>query len=77
MKAKPMTDELRFWIGHINEMAKGHGLEYHPTLFEMVTYEEMNMPAAYQGFPVRYLDWRWGMEYGRLANSYCWGLRKI
>ena len=77
MKAKPMTDELRFWVGHIETMARGHGLDYHPTLFEMVTYEEMNMLAAYQGFPVRYRHWRWGMEYERLAKSYSWGLHKI
>ena len=77
MKAKPMTDELRFWVEHIEGLARGHGLDYYPVIFEMVTYEQMNMLAAYQGFPVRYNHWRWGMEYERLSKSYSWGLHKI
>ena len=43
----------------------------------MVTYDQMNMMAAYQGFPVRYRHWRWGMEYERLSKSYEYGLQKI
>ena len=77
LKARPMTDDLRFWIGRIEQLAAGHGLDFFPTMFEMVTYEQMNMMAAYQGFPVRYRHWRWGMEYERLAKSYEWGLHKI
>ena len=43
----------------------------------MVNYEQMNMLAAYEGFPVRFRHWKWGMEYERLSKSYAWGLHKI
>ena len=72
-----MTDEIKYWIRTIEQMAADHGLDFFPTVFEMVTYEQMNMLAAYQGFPVRYRHWRWGMEYERLSKSYEWGLHKI
>ena len=77
MKARPMTDDLKFWIKRIEKMAADHGLDFFPTIFEMVTYDQMNMMAAYQGFPVRYRHWRWGMDYERLSKSYEYGLQKI
>ena len=43
----------------------------------MVTYEEMNMLAAYGGFPTRYPHWRFGMEYLEMQKSYEYGLSKI
>ena len=72
-----LSEELRHWIAHIEGIARGHGLDIFPTIFEMVRYDEMNMLAAYEGFPVRYRHWRWGMEYERLSKSYMWGLHKI
>ncbi len=73
----PLSDEIRYWIQKLDEVARGYGLDYFPTLFEMVTYEQMNMLAAYDGFPVRYRHWKWGMEYERLSKSFTWGLHKI
>ena len=61
----------------IRELAKGHGLDFFETIFEMVTYEEMNMLAAYGGFPTRYPHWRFGMEYLEMQKSYEYGLSKI
>ena len=77
MQRRKLSDELKAWIRSIEAMAASHGLDFFPTIFEMVDYEEMNMLAAYQGFPNRYRHWRWGMEYERLAKSYEWGLHKI
>ena len=77
MQRRALSDELQHWIAHIEDIARGYGLDFFPTIFEMVTYEQMNMLAAYQGFPVRYRHWRWGMEYERLAKSYEYGLHKI
>jgi stage V sporulation protein R len=37
----------------------------------------MNQIAAYDGFPVRYPHWRFGMEYNKLSKSYAYGLSKI
>jgi stage V sporulation protein R len=72
-----LSPQLREWIVKIEAIARGYGLDFFPTLFEMVTYEQMNMLAAYDGFPVRYRHWRWGMEYERLSKSYSFGLHKI
>ena len=77
MQRRKLSDELKAWIRSIEAMAASHGLDFFPTIFEMVDYEEMNMLAAYQGFPNRYRHWRWGMEYERLSKSYEWGLHKI
>ena len=43
----------------------------------MLDYEQMNVVAAYGGFPVRYPHWRFGMEYEQLTKSYVYGLSKI
>jgi len=62
---------------HIKALAKGYGLDFFEVIYEMVTYEEMNMLAAYGGFPTRYPHWRWGMEYLQIQKSYEYGLSKI
>lgn len=77
MKGRALGEELSEWIRRIEAVARGLGLDFFPTIFEMVTYEQMNMLASFQGFPVRYRHWKWGMEYERLSKSYEWGLHKI
>ena len=61
----------------IEKIAKGFGLDFFPTIFEMLTYDQMNEVAAYGGFPNRYPHWRFGMEYEQLSKSYEYGLSKI
>jgi stage V sporulation protein R len=61
----------------IERHARGYGLDFFPQVFEILTYEQMNMVAAYGGFPTRYPHWRFGMEYERLKKSYTYGLSKI
>ncbi len=58
-------------------LAAEAGLDFFPTVFEILTYDQMNEIAAYGGFPNRYPHWRFGMEYERLAKSYEYGLSKI
>ena len=41
------------------------------------TKAEMNMVAAYSGFPSRYPHWKFGMEYERLSKSFEYGLSRI
>ena len=53
------------------------GLDFFETVFEVLTYDELNMVAAYGGFPNRYPHWRWGMEYEQLSKGYEYGLSKI
>jgi stage V sporulation protein R len=68
---------LRDEQGRIERLAAEAGLDFFPTVFEILTYDQMNEIAAYGGFPNRYPHWRFGMEYERLAKSYEYGLSKI
>ncbi len=61
----------------IEEYARGHGLDFFPTLFELVDCDQLNAIAAYGGFPTRYPHWRFGMEYEQLSKGYMYGLQKI
>jgi stage V sporulation protein R len=61
----------------IEKYARDYGLDFFETVFEMVTYEQMNEIAAFGGFPTRYPHWRFGMEYEQLSKSYTYGLSKI
>ncbi len=72
-----VPDDIAEWIPRIAEIARGYGLDFFETIFEMVDYEEMNQVAALTGFPVRYPHWKFGMEYERLQKSYQYGLHKI
>jgi stage V sporulation protein R len=57
--------------------ARECGLDPFDTIFEVLGFDEINMVAAYGGFPNRYPHWRFGMEYERLAKGYEYGLSKI
>lgn len=57
--------------------AKEFGLDFYETIFEVLGYDEINMVAAYGGFPNRYPHWRFGMEYEQLSKGYQYGLSKI
>jgi len=70
----PILEEARV---HISELARSYGLDFFETIFEMCTYEEINMIASYGGFPTRYPHWRFGMEYIQMQKSYEYGLSKI
>ena len=61
----------------IHEKALALGLEPFDVAFEVLTFEQLNEVAAYDGFPVRYPHWRFGMEYERLRRSYAYGLHRI
>jgi len=61
----------------IEGYAREYGLDFFETIFEVLTYDELNMVASYGGFPNRYPHWRFGMEYEQLAKGYEYGLSKI
>jgi stage V sporulation protein R len=61
----------------IEEYAREFGLDFFDVIFEVLSYEAINMVAAYGGFPTRYPHWRFGMEYEQLKTSYTYGLSKI
>jgi stage V sporulation protein R len=61
----------------IEAYVKAYRLDYFPTFFEVVNYDEMNEIASYGGFPNRYPHWRFGMEYERMKKTSIYGLSKI
>jgi stage V sporulation protein R len=69
------------YLADIQADVEGHardlGLDFFPTVFEVLSYKQMNEVAAYGGFPTRYPHWRWGMDYEQLSKSYEYGLSKI
>jgi stage V sporulation protein R len=61
----------------VEEYARAYGLDLYDTVFEVLGFDEINMVAAYGGFPNRYPHWRFGMDYERLSKGYEYGLSKI
>jgi stage V sporulation protein R len=70
----PRLHDLRV---EIEGYAREFGLDFWDVIFEVLTYDEINMVAAYGGFPNRYPHWRFGMEYDQLSKGYEYGLSKI
>ncbi len=61
----------------IEKVARDFGLDFFPTVFQMLPYDQINEIASYGGFPTRYPHWRFGMEYEQLSKSTEYGLSKI
>jgi len=72
-----LSSEISEWAERIAERARAEGLDFYETIFEVLSYEEMNQVAAYGGFPQRYPHWRFGMDYERLRKQHTYGLGKI
>lgn len=72
-----LTPELKRVRDEIEGYARGYGLDFFDTIFEMIDHDQMNAFAAYGGFPVRYPHWRFGMDFDQLAKGYEFGLQKI
>ena len=74
---EPLTQELKKLQKEITKYAVDYGLDLFDTIFEVIDYNEMNMVAAYTGFPTRYPHWHFGMEFEALVKSHSYGLSKI
>jgi stage V sporulation protein R len=74
---RALTPELVEIQRQMEAHARKYGLDFFPTIFEVVDADQLNAVAAYGGFPTRYPNWRFGMEYEQLAKGYCYGLQKI
>ncbi|MGE4130960.1 MAG: SpoVR family protein [Bdellovibrionales bacterium] len=72
-----LTADLERERVKIEKAARAVGLDFFDTVFELVTYDQLNSIASYGGFPVRYPHWRFGMDYESLSKSYEYGLSKI
>ncbi len=74
---QPLPTNLVDIQTEIEEYARGYGLDFFPTIFELIDADQLNAIAACGGFPTRYPHWRFGMEYERLSKGYHYGLQKI
>ncbi|MFO1519123.1 MAG: SpoVR family protein [bacterium] len=77
MSSTRLQPELVEWREKIEGWAREAGLDFYPVIFEVLDWNQLNMVAAYGGFPNRYPHWRFGMEYEQLSKSYSYGLSKI
>lgn len=77
MNLIPIPSQLEELQGTLENYARDYGLDFYETRFQMLDYDLLNQIAAYDGFPIRYPHWRFGMEYERLSKSYAYGLHRI
>jgi stage V sporulation protein R len=76
-RIEPLPAELADVQARVQEYARQYGLDFFPTVFEVIDHDQLNAIAAYGGFPTRYPHWRFGMEYEQLSKGYNYGLQKI
>lgn len=72
-----IPEELKVLIPDIFQACRDYGLDFYPTVVQMLSYDEISEIAAYGGFPVRYPHWQWGMEYEELQRGYEYGMHRI
>jgi stage V sporulation protein R len=72
-----LPPDLRREADRIAEVGRSYGLDFFDTLFELVSFEQLNEVAALGGFPIRYPHWRFGMEFERLTKGHTYGLSRI
>jgi len=77
MHSRPLPPRLQDLQAEIEAHARSFGLDFFEVVFELLSYDEVNMVAAYGGYPNRYPHWRFGMEYEQLSKGYEYGLSKI
>lgn len=72
-----LSPELKKYIPVVLQACKEWGLDFYPTVVQLLTYDEISEIAAYGGFPVRFPHWSFGMEYEELQRGYEFGAHKI
>ncbi len=72
-----LTPDLDLMVKYLEDAARKAGLDFFPTIFELIDYNQLAEIASYGGFPTRYPHWRFGMEFDRIAKSYEYGLSII
>src|SRR5438552_2432623 len=72
-----LPPDLRALKQEIEGYARGFGLDFYETIFEVLDAEDLNEVASYGGFPTRYPHWSFGMSFEELHKGYDYGLSKI
>ena len=72
-----LPKELKELLPIVFKACRDWGLDFYPTIVQLLTYDEISEIAAYGGFPVRFPHWSFGMEYEELQRGYEFGGHKI
>jgi stage V sporulation protein R len=72
-----MPKKFKGLLPDIFKAVSEFGCDYYPAVVEMLQDDELSEIVAYNGFPVRYPHWQFGMRYQELQSSYEWGKGKI
>ena len=61
---------LEKWDEKICEIAKGHGLDWYPIVYEVCDYYSMIGHMSYHGMPSHYNHWSFGKSFERTHQMY-------
>tara|TARA_R100000808_G_scaffold11130_1_gene28917 strand:+ start:11511 stop:12815 length:1305 start_codon:yes stop_codon:yes gene_type:complete len=70
-------DDLKKWDDKICELAKGHGLDWYPIVYETCDYYEMIGNMSYHGMPTHYSHWSFGKSFERTHQMYNAGVEGL
>jgi len=73
----PIPDELNKHIPAIFQACRDFGLDFYPTIVQMLSHDEMSEIASYGGFAVRYPHYKFGAEYEEMQRGYLYGNHRI
>ena len=68
---------LEEWDERIIELAKSHGLDWHPIVYETCDYYEMIGHMSYHGLPSHYCHWSYGKTFERTHQLYNAGVEGL
>jgi len=72
MKNTRLPPHLEAAQQEIEGYAREYGLDFYPTIYEVLDYRTLYETASLGGFPTRYPHWRFGMEYDQLLKGHVW-----
>ncbi len=72
MKNTRLPPHLEASQVEIEGYAREYGLDFFPTIYEVLDYRTLYETASLGGFPTRYPHWRFGMEYDQLMKGHVW-----
>jgi stage V sporulation protein R len=72
-----IPEELNKHIPTIFQACRDFGLDFYPTIVQMLSHDEMSEIASYGGFAVRYPHWKFGAEYEEMQRGYLYGNHRI
>jgi stage V sporulation protein R len=68
---------LEDWDEKIIKLAEGHGLDWHPIIYETCDYYEMIGHMSYHGLPSHYCHWSYGKTFERTHQLYNAGVEGL